>query len=217
MASGRHIMPLMCSSMLRNRDMMPLFSMTTGYRGRVPASVSAALTTAFTPPKVTTPREILHLHKRLLSHITENSVIYADSWNIKNFKHVKHRFLHPYLEKRVAGVYSAIAPFSGLWSFSFISVRGGKKNQSLSWLNHNETVRSQKCILATLHFFVMPCSTTAHNSIYGWHGPMALLSHRIERTRGLASWIDWKIMKSHSNEEADACSEWQEVVNGQWL
>lgn len=134
MASGRHIMPLMCSSMLRNRDMMPLFSMTTGYMGRVPASVSAALTTAFTPPKVTTPREILHLHKRLLSHITENSVIYADRWNIKNFKHIKHRFLHPYLEKRVAGVYSAIAPFSGLWSFSFISVRGGKKaNLSAGW------------------------------------------------------------------------------------
>lgn len=60
MASGRHIMPLMFSSTLHNRDMMPLFSMTTGYR-----VVSAGLTAAFTPPKVTTPREILHLHKRL--------------------------------------------------------------------------------------------------------------------------------------------------------
>lgn len=48
-----------------NRVMMPLFSMTTGQRGRVPASVSAELTAAFTPPKVTTPREIFHLHKRL--------------------------------------------------------------------------------------------------------------------------------------------------------
>lgn len=32
----------------------------------------------------------------------------------KKFKHIKHRFLHPYLEKGVTGVYSAIAPFSGL-------------------------------------------------------------------------------------------------------
>lgn len=48
MASGRHIMPLMFSSMLQNRDMMPLVSTTTEYRGRVPASVSAELTAAIT-------------------------------------------------------------------------------------------------------------------------------------------------------------------------
>lgn len=108
-------------------------------------------------------------------------------------------------EKRVISIFSYWSIFRSMIFLFHFSLMG--KKQSLSWMNHNETVRSQKVYSGCAPFLcyaLLNHSTQSHLQM-----PWAT---RVG-TRGLASWIDCEIMESHSNKKADTCSEWQEVVN----
>lgn len=62
--TGRHIMPLMLSTMLRNEDTMALFSQIVGEAWRVPASASAELASSSLTPL----EETLLLQKRFTTY-----------------------------------------------------------------------------------------------------------------------------------------------------
>lgn len=100
--------------------------------------------------------------------------------------------------------------------FSFMSINFAsfweEKSQSLSWLNRNEILRSQKRALL-LHY--LPSSCLIQPQCKHFHPQKVTAKGGSPPGKPRAwfpSWIYWEMVKLHSYEKAEAVSEWRVVV-----